>query len=59
MAALKPIVDYHGKEIEPEIIYKSAGVFVYFDVGEEFARLTPEQAKELAARLIATAEEAP
>lgn len=58
MAQLKPIVDYHGKEIEVEIIFKSAGVFVYMDVGDEFARLTAGQARVLAARLTSAAEEA-
>ena len=57
MAALKPIVDYHGREVEVEIIYKSAGPFVYLDIGEEFARLTAGQARALAARLESTAAE--
>jgi hypothetical protein len=54
---LEPIIDYHGKKIEPEIVYKSAGVFIYLDVGEEFARLRPEQARDLARRLNAAADE--
>lgn len=54
-----PIVDYHGTGVEVDLVYKSSGVFVYLEVGEEFARLTPEQAVELVSRLTAAATEAP
>lgn len=62
---MKPITDYHGTEVTVELVYKSAGVFVYLELesahdrGSEFARLTPEQARELAGQLVRTAEEAP
>ncbi len=48
---MKPIEDYHGTEVRVDLVYKSAGVFVYLEVGEEFARLTPQQAMDLAKQL--------
>ena len=53
------IEDFHGTEVVVQLVFKSAGVFVYLDVGEEFARLTPQEALELAQQLTKTASEAP
>jgi hypothetical protein len=55
----QPFEDYHGTKVQVDLIYKSAGVFVYLDVGEEFARLTSQQALDLAQQLTAAAKEAP
>jgi hypothetical protein len=54
-----PIIDYHGTEVEVDLVFKSAGVFVYVEIDDEFARLTPAQAVELAQRLTAAASGAP
>lgn len=55
---MKPMEDYHGTEVTVDLVDKSAGPFVYLEVGEEFARLTLQQAAELAKRLVIAAEEA-
>lgn len=73
MAKLKPIEDYYGTEISVEVCGHSNGFMVDVDrhwteqdpcaVGrafvdrDEFDSLTPEQARDLAGRLIAAAEE--
>lgn len=62
------IEDYYGTKFEVEVLYKSAGAFVYMDrlpteeflkAGEQASmdRLSPDQAENLARRLIAAAKE--
>jgi hypothetical protein len=56
-----PIIDYWETKVTVDLVYKSAGAFVYLEledaVWDSFARLTPEQAVELADRLTAAANE--
>jgi len=60
-----PIIDYWETKVTVDLVYKSVGAFVYLELDDddntrgEFARLTPEQALELADRLTAAAKEAP
>lgn len=55
----QPITDYHGTEVQVDLVYKSAGAFVYLEVGEEFARLTPLQAMDVAKHPAEAAKESP
>ena len=53
------IEDWHGTKVEVDVVYKSAGAFVYLELESDYARLTPEQAVTLADRLKAAAEDCP
>lgn len=64
-----PIEDYYGTKFEVEIVFKSAGIFVYMDREptesflqfghkETMDRFTPDQARGLAQRLLDAAKEA-
>jgi hypothetical protein len=62
-----PIIDYWETKVTVDLVYKSVGAFVYLELKDgtglgytnDFARLTPEQALELAGRLTKAAGEAP
>ena len=57
----KPIDSYYGTQFEVDCAFKSAGPAVYLERAEPdeetFDRFTPEQARELAARLNKAADE--
>lgn len=63
---MKPIDSYYGTQFEVDCAFKSAGPAVYLersnsmrsiDRTDSFDRFTPEQARELAARLNKAADE--
>ncbi|HET7455420.1 MAG TPA: hypothetical protein VFJ76_07865 [Solirubrobacterales bacterium] len=60
----EPVIDYYETEISCEAIGKSSGWFVYMDRTENLSgggsmdRLTPDQARALAAQLTRAAGEA-
>lgn len=71
MTRPEPITDYYGIDVTVDLVFKSAGPFIYLETSgrelmaaeiregwlDDFFRFTPDQARELAKRLNEAADE--